>query len=421
MSEVTPLLSEKQGVDAFPRAAATTAAAATATATAETVAAAATAAAETSAAAVVTAASATAMEGPCLSVEDKPPVSDMKCGENSADTDLPGFPQVLRCTRGGRVVGRSNFEEAYGEASEAYGRQELLKALQGMTLQQKLSCCAQLKAKGNNHYAAAEYLPAIACYEQGLLALDFGSSREQEEDVRKQLLLPLLLNISACLLKLRRFAKASALCDVALREEPRCLKALYRRGLALKELGDLSAAKADFLRILTLCAVTTEEQQRQQQQQQQRQQQEMEELLQQEKAQPEPFQRRKDLVKEGNAAAKSAAAACRNSSESTCPPGPSSDPDALLVLLCRRELANVNQQQRRYSAACSRMIGGVRKRQQKPPAAAARKPDKPKEETLRVVQWTTAHKWIRLCAYKVVQWTTALSLISLRVCKKRDT
>ncbi|KAL8433807.1 hypothetical protein ACSSS7_003603 [Eimeria intestinalis] len=385
------------------------------------------------------------MERPNLSVEANSPVSVLKSDETSADADPPLFPEVLRCTQGGRVVGRASLEEAYGEAREAQERHELLKALQGMNQQQRLSCCAQLKEKGNAHYAAAEYLPAISCYEQGLLALDLGSSQEQEENVRKQLLLPLLLNLSACLLKLRKYAKASAVCDVIVKEEPQCLKALYRRGIARKELGDLAAAKADFLRILNLCAATPDQQQRRhqqqereqqqqtqqqlrqqqhetQQQQQQRQQKGTEDHLQADKAQPETSQKRDYLVEEACAAADPSAALCRESRESRGgPSGPSADPNALLVLLCRRELANVNQQQRRYSAACSRMFGGVKESQQQNlPAVAGSEPDKRERDTLRVVLWTTAHRWVTLSASKVVHWTSALSRISLRVCKKRD-
>ncbi|KAL8453056.1 hypothetical protein Emag_002016 [Eimeria magna] len=363
------------------------------------------------------------MEVQSLSVDSS--VSDEKNEKTSADENIPVFPEVLRCTRGGRVVAHSSLDEIYGEARDAQERQDLLRRLQGMSLQQKLSCCIQLKSKGNAYYTAAEYLPATACYEQGLMALDFGSSREEEEYTRKQLLLPLLLNLSACLLKLRRFDKASAVCDVALREEPHCLKALYRRAIARKELGDLNAAKADFQRILDLCEATSENHQMQQQQQrqleQQMQQQEKDEQPKSEKAQPAQFYNRKDSREEAGVAAEPAGAPSRDSCESRGPSASSSDFNGLLVLLCRRELININQQQRRYSAACSRMFGGVKgRRQQQASATALTKHDKREKKTLRVVHWTTSHScWIRECACKVVQWTTGLSWISLRLCKKR--
>ncbi|OEH79838.1 tetratricopeptide repeat-containing protein [Cyclospora cayetanensis] len=284
------------------------------------------------------------------------------------DLEVPAVPEVLRCTRGGTIVGRSTLEEACGEAMDSQSRGGLLKALQGMNYTEKLHLCKRLKDQGNAHYASGEYAKAIALYEQGLLALDFGTSEEQEADTKHQLLLPLLLNLCACLLKMRSYAKARAVCNVALDVNPHCLKALYRRGLAEKELGELDAATRDFRKVLVACEKHRQSQQMQKAQrtqrmfrpQQGRAVQNAKHALSQRLTGPLP-PRERPCSGSGDKPARSddhspasleehvaAAHSCENSG--------SEEPWELLARQCRRQVAIVRMQERRYRAACLRMF-----------------------------------------------------------------
>lgn len=308
------------------------------------------------------------------------------------DPSFPSTPEVLRCTRGGKVVGRCSLEDAYGEAQQAQNRIQLIQALRNMSLQEKLSCCRQLKEKGNAHYAAGEHLEAISCYEQGLMALDFGSSREQETDVQNRLLLPLLLNLAACLLKLRHHAKASAVCDIALRVDPECLKALYRRALAQKELGNLDKAKVDFRKILAVCEKQwlsgqgkplTDKQQEEQH--------DSGSPNQQTETAPSDGQTEQGkhlsspaavelpcLEKEHEVAHSStdghgdASQSAVRAAEVTAVPNAAVQ-TMLLVQQCRRQLASLQLQQREYNAACMRMFKPqtAQKQERKPHAEEA--------------------------------------------------
>ena len=56
----------------------------------------------------------------------------------------------------------------------------------------------------------------------------------------------LLLCAAACSIELKEWRKVVNFCDQALELRPRCSKALYRKGIALLEVGDYDAAVAAF-------------------------------------------------------------------------------------------------------------------------------------------------------------------------------
>ena len=55
------------------------------------------------------------------------------------------------------------------------------------------------------------------------------------------------LNQAACYLKLKDFSMAVECCDEVLGYDAKCVKALFRRGEAYRNLGKLRAAKADLV------------------------------------------------------------------------------------------------------------------------------------------------------------------------------
>ncbi|CBZ56221.1 conserved hypothetical protein [Neospora caninum Liverpool] len=90
-------------------------------------------------------------------------------------------------------------------------------------------------------------------YQDCLLALDLGSTAEEQETVQRQLQIPAVLNLAACMLATKAFHRCKALCNVVLDLEPQSLKAIFRRALASFHLGELDEAKADLQRACAMC------------------------------------------------------------------------------------------------------------------------------------------------------------------------
>ncbi|KAL8427171.1 hypothetical protein Efla_006798 [Eimeria flavescens] len=243
-------------------------------------------------------------------------------------------------------------------------------------------CRWRLREKGNKHFAAREYTEAISCYERGLLAVDrVAFTDDNEETAKKQQLLPLLLNLSACLLQLRQFARTKALCDIALKIDPQSCKALYRRATASKELGDLRGAQRDFRYILKICELQQQKQQQQQQQvephkakEQRREGSPNKDLHPAAAAEEELQQVQRSLTaipKDNQSAAASPASlqqdACGSPAAAAAAAGGwclSQTARQQLVLQCRRQLASVSRQQQQYTAACARMFSVQQQQQQ---------------------------------------------------------
>uniref|UniRef100_UPI00358EFA1A uncharacterized protein n=1 Tax=Myxine glutinosa TaxID=7769 RepID=UPI00358EFA1A len=98
---------------------------------------------------------------------------------------------------------------------------------------------------------------------QALKELKIRSAEESEQDQLKdevdEELASLYANLAACHLSLGCFRLAERSCDLALSLRPQLLKALYRRGRARLERGDLLAAREDLERLLVLepcCSAT---------------------------------------------------------------------------------------------------------------------------------------------------------------------
>jgi len=97
-----------------------------------------------------------------------------------------------------------------------------------------------LKNDGNAHIKGERYTEALAAYNR---ALD--NMKPHAGDDVTTLRHSLLLNSALCYLKLREFQKAIDACEQALSNNSTSVKAIFRRGLARFELGQLSEALTD--------------------------------------------------------------------------------------------------------------------------------------------------------------------------------
>ncbi|CAM8889663.1 unnamed protein product [Rhodiola kirilowii] len=70
----------------------------------------------------------------------------------------------------------------------------------------------------------------------------FGKYRDMALAVKN----PCHLNMAACVIKLKRFNEAIGHCSIVLAEDENNAKALFRRGKAKSELGQIDAAREDY-------------------------------------------------------------------------------------------------------------------------------------------------------------------------------
>ena len=102
--------------------------------------------------------------------------------------------------------------------------------------------------KLNNIYGASLHYSKALKYTVSIDREVLLSARGAEHQTLKR---SLLLNLSACQLKLKQFANVAQNCTDILKEGAN-VKALYRRGQALVAMNDFDGAKKDFLEVLRI-------------------------------------------------------------------------------------------------------------------------------------------------------------------------
>jgi tetratricopeptide (TPR) repeat protein len=120
-----------------------------------------------------------------------------------------------------------------------------------MSKERKLERAAQRREAGNAAFKAQNYQEAITQYQASLSVLNavYGS-----DSVTADLKAAVHSNVAACELKQNRFNEARKACDEALKLQPTHTKAMFRRGVALMELGEMDQAKSDLASALQLAS-----------------------------------------------------------------------------------------------------------------------------------------------------------------------
>lgn len=110
---------------------------------------------------------------------------------------------------------------------------------------QKLILAGQYKVSGNNQFKNGHYKMAAMFYSKSLKCLiSIGS-----DDISvTELKLVYLSNLAACQLKLNRYRHCIENCTKVLQKQPLNVKALFRRGSAYLDSGELELAEVDLLK-----------------------------------------------------------------------------------------------------------------------------------------------------------------------------
>ena len=95
---------------------------------------------------------------------------------------------------------------------------------------------------GNDFFRSKDYDRAVKRYKTALGVVPDYELKDASAEVRAALR-PCHLNQAACFLKLGRASAANEACDKVLAEEPASVKALYRKGCALLDMGEYQDAK----------------------------------------------------------------------------------------------------------------------------------------------------------------------------------
>lgn len=138
--------------------------------------------------------------------------------------------------------------------------------VESMTIRERIDAAAKYKEEGNVAFKSQNYMLAITQYEKGVTLVQFARKNiidddnyetltkptEAENEEALTLLQSLRTNKAICLLKTNDFPSAIKECDLVLKEDPKNIKALYRRACARCRFGLLQDAKKDLSALLAL-------------------------------------------------------------------------------------------------------------------------------------------------------------------------
>lgn len=131
---------------------------------------------------------------------------------------------------------------------ELLGFKEKMKEKWQMSPEEKVTTAKRLKVEGTSFFAKKQYNEAATKYEEAASYI-VDSDKEHIPDDDKALFVSCWSNAAMCYIKRGSWAESVSACDkvLELEGEEKNLKALYRRGLAKFNLGDLPEAKSDLL------------------------------------------------------------------------------------------------------------------------------------------------------------------------------
>mmetsp|Transcript_51676 Transcript_51676/g.82110 ORF Transcript_51676/g.82110 Transcript_51676/m.82110 type:complete len:311 (+) Transcript_51676:108-1040(+) len=131
--------------------------------------------------------------------------------------------------------------------------------VKNMNRDEKLRWAIELKDQANQFYNNQNFEEAARLYNDCLVALDLDGDPEENREVQLKLQLPVCTNLAACTIEMARYQQCIEICNIAIDVDPKCAKALYRRGLAHYRLGDHVSARPDFEAALREARTTREE------------------------------------------------------------------------------------------------------------------------------------------------------------------
>ncbi|XP_077986187.1 uncharacterized protein LOC144440676 [Glandiceps talaboti] len=134
-----------------------------------------------------------------------------------------------------------------------------VKEIWKLSADDKIERAEHQKMKGTACFQSGHITAAARRYSKALkFLITVGNKRDQEDlsesmrDKYNTMKCSCLLNLSACVLKMKQFDKVVSLCSDALNINANNVKGLYRRGQALSRLNEFDRAKEDFEKALKL-------------------------------------------------------------------------------------------------------------------------------------------------------------------------
>eukprot|EP00357_Protocruzia_adherens_P027668 CAMPEP_0115031824 /NCGR_PEP_ID=MMETSP0216-20121206/38786_1 /TAXON_ID=223996 /ORGANISM="Protocruzia adherens, Strain Boccale" /LENGTH=367 /DNA_ID=CAMNT_0002409593 /DNA_START=244 /DNA_END=1344 /DNA_ORIENTATION=- len=123
------------------------------------------------------------------------------------------------------------------------------KNLINLSSQEKINVASKYKDLGNAAFKAGDYPGAVDMYNKATSAINpYYFQHEADMEIRKEVnkvLRDCLLNAALCMMRLDKHATAAELCTSALKLDANNVKALYRRALAKKAMGQNTEALQD--------------------------------------------------------------------------------------------------------------------------------------------------------------------------------
>lgn len=158
---------------------------------------------------------------------------------------------IKRISKDGKFIRGAQPEEMQKEMMSAAEMQQRMSAcvehVRGMNREQKLNWALKVKNDANRLYYKNEFDEAANLYNECLVALDFDGSEEDRAENNSKLLLPVCTNLAACMIEKGCYERCIEICNMALRADPTCVKALFRSGLSYYRLGDFDSARPKFV------------------------------------------------------------------------------------------------------------------------------------------------------------------------------
>lgn len=122
-----------------------------------------------------------------------------------------------------------------------------------LTPTENLACCALYKRQGNLYYREGQFSRAVDRYARALTYYEYCFPKTDAGTAAlERVRLTCLLNTAACDLKMTRWSEAVSHATQALTIDPDSAKALFRRAVAERHLGDFDAAAEDLAAAIAL-------------------------------------------------------------------------------------------------------------------------------------------------------------------------
>ena len=106
-----------------------------------------------------------------------------------------------------------------------------------------------LKNEGNSKVRSGDYAGGVEVFQKALGNLESCPAPDQEV---LSLVQSIKLNMALCYLKLQKFDDCESTCNSILESDPKSIKAMYRRGVAKRELGHVAEGAIDLKRSMLL-------------------------------------------------------------------------------------------------------------------------------------------------------------------------